>query len=539
MLPYDNLTIGQAFDAAAEHYGENPLLILPRDADRTYHPGGYQISYKDAALAVAGYRAALSDAGYGPGHRVACLLANRPEMMLIKLALAGLGASWVPLNPDYRPAEMAYVLSDSAADLVIVAPELRKLAEAAVAETPAGPPLISYDAGPITPPRAGRPPPRAAAKPEDEASLLYTSGTTGRPKGCILSHEYELECGGWYAKIGGRMTVREGEERVYNPLPLFHLNAAVVMFFGLMLTGNCHVATHRFSARSWWREVRETEATAIHYLGVIAPVLMAADPQPDDQDHKVRWGAGAGIEPSLHAPFEARFGFPMVEIWGMTESCRILGDVDEPRQIDTRAIGRPHPTLEVRVVDDEDRDVTVGEPGEMLVRHSAETPRKHAFSGYLNLPDETEKSWRGGWFHTGDTVRQDETGMVFFVDRKKNIIRRSGENIAAAEVEACLQGHPAVAQVAVLAIEDEMRDEEVMACVVLKQGQSGDAPLARALFDHAFDRLAYYKPPGWLLFVPELPVTGTQKVQKHVMFKDGEDPRTLPDTYDFRPLKKR
>lgn len=539
MLDVAGKTIDAVFDAAVARYGANDLLVLPSDEERAYHRPGFRATYAEAGAAVGDIRAALRAAGYGRGHRIACLLANRPEMLLLKLAMNGLGVSWVPINPDYRPAEMAYVLQDSAADLVVAAPDLRDLAAAAVQESGRAAPLLVYDAGPFAPPPAGRPAPLPGAiAPEGEASLLYTSGTTGRPKGCILSHEYELEVGRWYAATGGLMALREGRDRLYNPLPLFHLNAAIVSFFGMMLTGNCQIATDRFSARKWWPEIRETGANAVHYLGVVAPVLMNLPEGPDDRRHGVRWGAGAGLEPTLHRPFEERFGFPLIELWGMTEMCRIVSAAEEPRQIDTRAFGRPRPGLEVRVVDGEDRDVPVGEAGEMLVRHSAETPRRGAFSGYLNLPEATEAAWRGGWFHTGDAVRQDETGMLYFVDRMKNIIRRSGENIAAAEVEACLHGCPNVAQVAVLAIPDDLRDEEVMACIVAK-GLEADAALARAIFDHAFRDLAYFKAPGWIVFVESLPVTGTQKVQKHMLFRDGSDPRSLPTAHDFRALKKR
>jgi len=201
-------------------------------------------------------------------------------------------------------------------------------------------------------------------------------------------------------------------------------------------------------------------------------------------------------------------------------------------------MGRPQPGLEVRVVDKADNEVPRGTSGEMVVRHSAETPRKGAFSGYLNLPEATEEAWRGGWFHTGDTVTQDDTGMIYFVDRKKNIIRRSGENIAAAEVEASLQAHANVAQVAVIPIADEMRDEEVMACVITRD-HAADDELARALFDHCYTELAYYKAPGWVVFVDSLPVTGTQKVLKHMIFGEDQDPRKLPAAHDLRSLKKR
>lgn len=539
MLAYQDRTIGQVFDLAATGFADADFLQLPTDADRPYWPEGYRLTYRAAATAVQMFRQAIAQAGYGHGCRIACLLANRPETMLLKLAMNGLGVSWVPINPDYRPAEMAYVLEDSAADLVIAAPELVDLGLAAVRESGRVTPVVVFDRGPLNLPPAGRPSPcPGRVGPDGEASLLYTSGTTGRPKGCILSHEYELEIGAWYARVGGRMTIREGQERVYNPLPLFHLNAGVVQFFGMVLTGNCQIVTHRFSASKWWPEIRETGATGVHYLGVVAPVLMNVPEGQGDRDHGVRWGAGAGIEPVLHGAFEARFGFPLVELWGMTEMCRVLADAHEPRQINTRAFGRPVPGLEVRVVDDADHDVPVGQSGEMIVRHSAETPRKGGFSGYLNLPEATEAAWRGGWFHTGDTVRQDETGLLFFVDRKKNIIRRSGENIAAAEVEACLQAHPNVAQIAVIAIEDELRDEEVMACIVARD-RVADASLARSVFDRAFAELAYYKPPGWIVFVDELPVTGTQKILKHMIFADGVDPRALEHAHDLRPLKRR
>ena len=160
----------------------------------------------------------------------------------------------------------------------------------------------------------------------------------------------------------------------------------------------------------------------------------------------------------------------MIEVWGMTETGRITADSHEPRMIGTRAFGRPFPGLEARVVDDRDQDVPVGSDGELLVRHSAEKPRHGFFSGYLKNEQATEEAWRGGWFHTGDVVRQDASGMLFFVDRKKHIIRRAGENIAAAEIEAVLQAHDAVAQVAVVAAPDELREEEVLACVVPMPG---------------------------------------------------------------------
>lgn len=540
MIKIDGLTIGEAFSHAVTAYGDLDFMVVPQDGERDYCPSGWSCTYREAAGRVERFAAALRGGGYGLGHRVAVLLENRPEMLLFKLACNQLGISWVPINPDYRKSELAYVLSDSDVVLALVTASRSELMREAIAETgkQIGCAIWDDELGMPDLPRAERPISAGVVDAQCEASLLYTSGTTGRPKGCIMGHEYELIMGAWYASRGGCLALREGRERVYNPLPLFHVNAGIVEFYGMMVSGNCMIIPERFSRRRWWPEVRETGATGCHYLGVIIPVLMNEPTTDSDRDHGLRWGFGAGVEPTLHQPFEARFGFPLVEGWGMTEMCRILVDCHEPRRVGTRAMGGAQSDLEVRIVDENDRDVPVGEAGEMIVRHSAETPRKGAFSGYLNQPEATEEGWRGGWWHTGDTVRQDASGMLYFVDRKKNIIRRSGENIAGAEVEALLQAHHNVAQVAVIAVEDEMRDEEVLACVVVRDDVPG-AALAGLLFEHCYGEMAYYKAPGWIVFVDELPVTGTQKVLKHKIFGEGVDPRRLDGAHDLRALKKR
>jgi crotonobetaine/carnitine-CoA ligase len=529
-------TIGALFDARGKAFGNHCFLQVPKNAERFYHPDGYVCSYTEAATAVAGMEAKLKAAGYGHGHRIAVLLENRPEMLLIKLALAKCGISWVPVNPDYRPAEVAYLLEDSAADLALVAPELAELMAAGVAESGLNVPTVEMTETLSDLPNPARPAPSdQPVSGATEASLIYTSGTTGRPKGCIMSHAYEVEMGQWYASRGGLIQFEAGVTKVYCPLPLFHVNAAILLFMAVIETGSTHIIPERFRARAWWRELAETGATAAHYLGIIIPALMNREPEEWEQKHQVKWAVGAGVEPTLHRPFEERFGFPLIEVWGMTEMCRMIADCDKPRRIDTRAMGRPQSGLDVRVVDEDDNEVPRGTPGEMTLRYNAETPRRGAFSGYLNLPEATEDAWRGGWFHTGDTVVMDDTEMITFVDRKKNIIRRSGENIAAAEIEACLQDHPAVDRVAVVAVEDAMRDEEVMACVQVL-GEA-DETLAQQLFDWSFARLAYYKAPGWIRFMADIPVTGTQKIQKHSLFGDQET--ETDGAFDFRPSKKR
>ncbi|MBX3644620.1 MAG: AMP-binding protein [Rubrivivax sp.] len=540
IIPAADATIGDTFVQCAEAFGANAFLAVPANAARNYHPAGREWSYAVAAKAVRALWQCYADAGYGVGHRVALLLANRPEHLLHKLAMNALGICCVPLNGDHRPREMAYVLEHAKVDLVVVADDMQALLQAALDASGHRPATARFESFDRDLPRASAPAPSTTPAPDTPASVLYTSGTTGRPKGCVLSHRYELEAGRWYASVGGLARFEDGSDRLYNPLPLFHVNASIFSFYCVMLRGNCQVQTDRFSPTRWWSEVHESRATVVHYLGVVVPMLLLQPPSPLDRGHRVRFAIGAGVDPQRHEEFEARFGFPLIEIWGMTEMVRAMFDNLAPRQVGTRVFGRALPGLQVRLVDDQDQDVPDGVPGEMLIRHSAAAPRQDFFSGYLDDPAATEAAWRGGWFHTGDIVTRDAEGRLRFVDRRKNIIRRSGENIAAAEVEAVLQAHPWVEQAAVLAVPDEVREEEVLACVVLKPDARADAAAAvQALFDHCHAELSYYKAPGWVWITDHIPTTSTQKIQKHQIFEPGIDPRTLPGMVDLRALKRR
>lgn len=536
----DHSTIGETFFRAADNYADKSFLAVPANPARAYDPAGKEITYAEAARAVRELMRAYSVAGYGVGHRIALLIENRPEHMLHKLAMNALGVCCVPLNPDHRPREMAYVLDHAKVDLVVVLTSMQAQLRLGMQQAEhAKPQVVLFENFTVGLPTANRKATSSTPDGSTAASVLYTSGTTGRPKGCVLSHGYELAAGAWYSTRGGLSTFGEACERIYNPLPLFHVNASIFSFYCVMLWGNCQVQTDRFQPSRWWTEVFESRATVVHYLGVVVPMLLGQGLHPHERDHAVRFAIGAGVEPQRHKAFEERFGFPLIEIWGMTEMVRAIIDNQLPREIGTRAFGRATPGVEVRVVDDNDIDMPAGQEGEMIVRHSAATPRKHFFSGYLDDEPATEAAWRGGWFHTGDIVTRDATGLLRFIDRRKNIIRRSGENIAAAEVEALLQAHPLVDSVAVLAVKDEVREEEVLACVVLKVKAVDAAATAKVLFDHCNTNLAYYKAPGWLYLTDSIPTTATQKIQKHQIFEPGLDPRTLPGMMDLRTLKKR
>lgn len=532
-------TVFAAFMATAERAGTAPFLCVPPAPGRAYHPAGIELTYAKVQEAVVELRRAYEEAGYGHGHRVALLLENRPEFFFHYLALNALGCSVVPINPDYRHDELLYQMDHSEADLAVVIGARVADLEAVARERAKLLPVVNAEAWPATLPMAGVAPRAGQPGLDTECGLLYTSGTTGRPKGCVLSNFYYLNAGAWYRDLGGRLALEHGRERILNPLPLFHMNCHAVTATCVILTANCLVLPERFSPTRWWKDVAATGATAVHYLGVVPPLLLNQAPVPEERAHHVKFGLGAAVEPELHGVFEARFGFPLVEVWGMTETGRIFSDNVEPRQVTTRAFGRPLREFEGHVVDAAGREVTRGTEGELVVRCAGADPRRGFFSGYLKNEAATEEAWRGGWFHTGDVVRQGEDGMFYFVDRMKNIIRRSGENIAAAEVEAVLQAHEAVAQVAVLAVPDALREEEVMACVVPMPGVVGDAALAGRLVDWCLEKLAYFKAPGWVLFLDRLPTTGTQKVQKTQIFPRGEDPRARAGCIDLRERKKK
>ena len=541
----DASTYGTLFETlhrTVAKYANRPAYAVPPMAGRTYHPQGWEINWSQTLAGVEEKRRIYERAGFRRGHRVAILFDQRPEFFFHYYALNALGVSVVPVNPDYRREEIRYVVEHSEASLAI-AIDSRMEDMTTVVRGIGGIEAVSFDRFPDELPR-----PRATAQGgtpdfDTEAALLYTSGTTGRPKGCILTNEYFHTFGSCYLSLGGRLDFREGEERLYNPLPLHHANALSVSTPALLLCGGCLIFPDRFHASTWWKDLIATRATAAQFQGIIPNILLKLPPAPEERTHSVRFSLCAGVEPSQHEAFEQRFGFPVVEMWAMTETGRLISDSKEPRAIHTRSFGRPNAWVEARAIDDQGRDAPHGTPGELVIRHSEDAPRKGFFSGYLKNPEATEEAWRGGWFHTGDAVMRDESGCFYFVDRKKNIIRRSGENIAAAEIEACLNAHERVKQVAVLAAPDEVREEEVMACVIAKQPEDVADParreaLARELFDWCYERMAYFKAPGWILFMDSLPLGTSAKLQKIHIFPAGTDPRTREGVIDLRPLKK-
>jgi acyl-CoA synthetase (AMP-forming)/AMP-acid ligase II len=537
------LTVAAAFAATAATWGPQPFLcMLPETADIYGVPAG-ELDYAQAQARITALRAQYAAAGYGHGHRVGLLLENRSAFFLHWFALNGLGVSVVPINPDLRAAELEYLIGHSEIAMVVaLAPRHADLRAAAAA---AGRALFVMADG-EEPAAAPHPAPRAGSAPDalSECALLYTSGTTGRPKGCILPNRYFLEAGRWYASVGGLAALRPGLERMITPLPLVHMNAMAYSTMAMVLTGGCLIPLDRFHPRSWWTSVRESRASVVHYLGVMPAMLMKAPASADDRAHQVRFGFGAGVDRSLHATFEQRFGFPLLEAWAMTETGAgaVVMASQEPRWIGSSCFGREGAEIEVRLVADDGSEARADEPGELLVRHAGADPRYGFFAAYLKDEAATAEAWADGWFHTGDIVQRDAGGYLHFIDRRKNVIRRSGENISALEVESVLLQHPLVRTAAVAAVPDAVRGDEVLACVVAPEvAPEPAARLAAAqdIVNWCLARLAYYKAPGHVAFVEALPLTASQKVQRGELRTLASQVLGQPNCVDTSAMKKR
>lgn len=540
------VTVHQRFAATSAARPDGDFLQIEPVTAAAYGLEPGVVRWRDAQAEVERLRGAYAAAGCGHGHRVGLLLENRPAFLLHWFALNALGCSVVPIHADLRAAELEYLIGHSAIVLAVALPSRVDALRDAARACGSGCVVVPLESvGRDGVPRIAAPAPQAGAPvgPGTECALLYTSGTTGRPKGCRLSNDYFLRAGRWYAALDGVCSVRPHAERVITPLPLNHVNAMAFSTMVVLTAGGCLVQLDRFHPTSWWTSVRDSGATILHYLGVMPALLLAAPETPADRDHAVRWGFGAGVDRRHHAPFERRFGLPLVEAWAMTETgaAACIMANHEPRHVGTHCFGKPEAFVEVRVVDDEGRDAPPGTPGELLVRAAGPDPRAGFFSGYLKDEAATEEAWAGGWFHTGDVVRADAAGLLYFVDRRKNVIRRSGENISALEVESVLNQHPAVKASAVAATPDAVRGDEVLACIVPHEPVAPQAreALAADIVAHALARLAYYKAPGWVAFVDALPLTVSQKIQRGELRALAQALPGQPHCVDTRALKKR
>ncbi|MEQ8514246.1 MAG: AMP-binding protein, partial [Chromatocurvus sp.] len=357
-------TVYSAFADTAAAYPGNPFLHIPRRAAAGWSETAVDLDYGEALDTIKRHARRYLDAGYGPGHRVALALENRPDFFLHWLALNSLGCSVIPVSLELQDDEIRYFLDHGDAVLVVAIPEavdrLRMVCDGAAA-----PRVVAADSAADLPRRhdSNR---DAVVDNRTECALLYTSGSTGKPKACILDNDYFLFAGRWYNDLGGLTRIRPGQDRLLTPLPLTHMNAMAVSSMAMIMSAGCLVQLDRFHPGSWWETVRETGATIIHYLGVLPAILLELPASAQDNiGDQVRFGFGAGVNPRHHERFEDRFGFPLIEAWAMTES-GVGGSIianREPRHVGTCCFGKPPATLEVQLVDEARQPVAPGEPG--------------------------------------------------------------------------------------------------------------------------------------------------------------------------------
>ena len=500
-----DLTIGHILEAQAGKYGDRTYLH--------YIPDGRTYSYKEAHRLSSVIANNLLALGIKQGEHVAVMLENCPEQLLLYFALGKIGAVAVPVNTAARGQLLQYYVAHSDCVGLVTDSTLAPHFEEIRAQVPAIKTLImlcedgAHPAAGWTDCRSleqgSDAVPNAPVKFSDLAFLLYTSGTTGPSKAIMFPHAYALVYGlDQSENYGFRET-----DIIHICLPLFHANGLLSHCYGVLVTGAKVCLSRRFSASNFWREVRETGATVISLLGSMANILWGLAESLEDANNKVRQVTVAPV-PSSKYEFEKRYGLQIISTYGLTDyGLGCIFNLDAPRD-KLGTAGRPRKGMQVRVVDDNDMPLPTGEVGEIVMR--SEWPWTTS-PGYYKMSEQTLAARRNFWFHSGDRGYFDEDGYLFFADRKKDSIRRRGENISAFEVEQGIVNHAGVADVAVFPVSSPLGEDEV-ACVVIRK--AGSQVSEADLIEHCQRNMSYFMVPRYLRFVSELPTTVNQKVEK-------------------------
>ena len=472
------------------------------------------------------WSAAESFAGYlveriSPGERVAITMPNRAEFMIAWLAVVAARGVLVPLNTSLRGYDAGHILRDSAARVAITDPEHEALFTGLRDSCPdLAHIVVARDAEPggLAPFRGQRPGDRPAEARNDITNVYYTSGTTGPPKGCMVDHEYWLR----FAELITQLYHFTPSDRLLCCLQFFYNDPPWQLLLSLT-NGTTLVVMRRFSVSRYWQVVRDNEVTVLFGIAATASLLLKAPPDERDRDHHARLAIHVGIPAQIHAELVKRWGVPWVEAYGLTETGAIVAMPTQyaDQMTGSGSIGLPCPGAQVRVVRPDDTDTAGDEPGEIVVRAPG------LMRGYLNRPQATAETLRGGWLHTGDLGRRDSRGFLYFQGRIKDIIRRAGENIAATEVENVLRSHPKVLEAAAVPAPDELRGEEVKVHVLLTSGQTPATCPPGDLITFCAARLARYKVPRFIQYrTADFDRTPSMRVKKEQLDRSAGD-RTL------------
>jgi carnitine-CoA ligase len=412
-----------------------------------------------------------------------------------------------PPPPSSTAAEMQYILAHSEARLAITERQYAAPVHTAATSSPALEAVL--EARPIEPLLRGQPdtPPHVPVSSLDEISMQYTSGTTSKPKGVLLTHANYIYGGEVMAKA-----MRVGpDDRHFIVLPLFHAGAQLHAFLPMLLVGGSVVLVERFSATRFVEQAIRHEATLAALFAAPIRMLLAQPPTPRDGQMRLRAVSYAqNVTPQQFAEWHERFRAPLMQIWGMTEtmSLPLMQPLDLRRK--PLAMGMPALGYECKVVDERGADVPPGTVGELIVKG---IPGVSLMKGYFKNEAATAETLRDGWLWSGDQAWMDEEGYFFFVDRKKDMIKRAGENVSASEVEEALKQHPAVFDAAVVGVPDPVRDQAIKAYVMLKDAA---AATADELLAWCRERLSAFKVPEVVEFRDAFPRTSVGKIQKHL-----------------------
>lgn len=492
--------------AKAKKNGDRPALRF----------AGLDVSYaqldRESDLAAG----KLAGGGLHAGDKIAVWLFNGPEFLYLWFGAAKIGAIAVPLNTALKGEILRYELEDCQAAAVVADLRLLETLEASLGQSSlprvwtvgnatSAPDSSARHASPWETLSSAEFSSHAPA-PWDAASILYTSGTTGPPKGAVIPHEKYLTTS---REIAARSRLTP-ESVLFTALPLFHCNAQEMTTLAALQNDLIAAFDERFHARGFWENAQRARATHISLLISMINVLYKQPEAPSDLSHSVRTALTAGTSREMWRPFEQRFGVTILELYGMTE-CGCTTLMNPPDRIRLGSVGTPLGFVEAKVVDDQDGEVADGSRGELVVR-----PR-HPFTMFLEYyrkPEQTVLAWRNLWFHTGDYVTRDADGYFYFVDRKKDVIRRRGENLAPYDVESVLNQHPAVFESVVVGVPSPLGEEDVKAFVLFRAGTTASP---EDLFRFCADRLPFFMVPRYLEVVDEIPKTANQKAQRYLL----------------------